>query len=398
VTTAMSFLAPGVYREDVFPGPAGGRPTGVPAFLGLAAEGPPEAPRLLTLATQFATQFGGPVPGGYLAYAVHGYFQNGGDRCYVIRVAAPTEAALRRGLAALAPLDDFDLVSAPDVMHPLRPDDVRPDLGEAQRQQAALLEYCDRGLAPSGGAGVGGRAMVLLDAPPGADPAGVLRARDALRGTNGALYYPWVRVQGGPEWSGGFVPPSGHVAGVYARSDRQTGVHKAPANEGLHGVLDVEAHLTDAEQAALNPRGVNCLRVFPGRGIRVWGARTLSREPAWTYVSVRRVFLTVARWVEGSMAGAAFEPQDARRWARLSREVTAYLYDLFQRGALRGSTPGEAFYVKCDAETNPPDVRALGQVVTEVGVAPAVPNEFVVVRIVHGAGGVTITGLDESGQ
>jgi len=163
-------------------------------------------------------------------------------------------------------------------------------------------------------------------------------------------------------------------------------VHKAPANEELEGVVDLAVHLTDADQAQLNPVGVNALRAFPGRGIRVWGARTLSRNAAWTYVNVRRLFLTATRWIELSLADAVFEPHDTRLWNRITRELTTYFEGLFRAGALRGRTAAEAFFVKCDGETNPPEVRETGRVVTVIGLAPAVPNEFVVVRIIHGAG------------
>jgi phage tail sheath protein FI len=179
---------------------------------------------------------------------------------------------------------------------------------------------------------------------------------------------------------------------VYARTDQRIGVHKAPANDVLQGVLDLEVNLTDAQQDRLNPEGINCLRAFPGRGIRVWGARTLSRDPAWTYVNVQRLFLTAGRWIERNMSSAVFEPNDPRLWARVGRELTAYFNDLLRRGALRGRTPQEAFYVKCDAETNPPEVRDAGMVVTEIGLAPALPGEFVVLRVIHGASGVSIAG------
>jgi phage tail sheath protein FI len=149
--------------------------------------------------------------------------------------------------------------------------------------------------------------------------------------------------------------------------------------------------LTDALQAALNPIGVNAIRAFPGRGIRVWGARTLSSQAAWTYVSVRRIFLTAIRWIERNLGGVAFEPNDPQLWNRIGRELRVYFTALFRAGALQGRTPAEAFYVKCDAETNPPEVREAGRVVTEIGLAPASPNEFVVVRIIHGVGGVGAT-------
>ncbi len=160
----------------------------------------------------------------------------------------------------------------------------------------------------------------------------------------------------------------------------------------LNGVLDLALDLTDAQQGDLNPRGINCLRVLRGRGIRVWGARTLSEEAAWRYVNVRRLFLTAGRWIERHLAAVTFEPHDRRLWARIVRELTVYFTDLAQRGALKGATAQEAFYIKCDDETNPLAVREAGQVVTEIGLAPSVPQEFVVVRILHGSSGISISG------
>ncbi|MGH9892024.1 MAG: phage tail sheath family protein, partial [bacterium] len=149
--------------------------------------------------------------------------------------------------------------------------------------------------------------------------------------------------------------------------------------------------LTDGEHGRLNERGVNCLRAFPGRGIRVWGARTLSDDPAWTYINARRLFVTVGRRLERLMQDVTFAPNDIRSWVRIMRELTAYFDDLFRQGALKGRTAEEAFFVKCDGETNTPEVRDAGMVVTEIGLAPATPGEFIVVRVIHGPSGVTIT-------
>jgi phage tail sheath protein FI len=272
-------------------------------------------------------------------------------------------------------LDTVDLVCAPDIMR---------NSTQVTALQQRVLDHCDKA----------GDRFAILDSLPDADAQRVLEQRQGLKGANGALYFPWIRVPGGPASTQGFVPPCGHVAGVYARSDGRTGVHKAPANEELAGVLDLAVNLTDAQQGPLNQAGVNCLRAFPGRGIRVWGARTLAgqEQAEWTYVSVRRLFLTAGRWIERAVAGFVFEPNDFRLWVRVERELGAYLSDLFRRGALKGGTEEEAFYVKCDAETNPPEVREAGLVVTEIGLAPASPNEFVVVRLIHGASGVTIAG------
>lgn len=396
-----TYRTPGVYREDIFPAPAAELRTGVPAFLGYAGEASREADRVpfyqpwpLTLWPQFVRHFGQPGPDSYLAYTVRGFFENGGELCYVVRLdeKASVQKGLEDGLAALEPLDTIDLVCVPDLATLA---EAKPE--EVCRLQRQVLAHCDK---------LGDR-FAILDSQRGDDPEKIKKRPDELRqggvsGTNGALYFPWIGL-GGLDDTGRrtvrYVPPCGHVAGVYAACDEQVGVHKAPANEELAGVLDLQFKLTDAQQADLNPVGVNCLRAFPGRGIRVWGARTLAnpeQDQAWIYVNVRRLFLTAGRWIERAVAGVVFEPNDVRLWVRLERELSAYFSDLFRRGALKGSTEEEAFYVKCDAETNPPGVREAGQVVTEIGLAPASPNEFVVVRLIHGASGLTITGPSRS--
>jgi hypothetical protein len=187
-----------------------------------------------------------------------------------------------------------------------------------------------------------------------------------------------------------YVPPCGHVAGVYARTDEHVGVFKAPANEEVLGAINLETNVDSRAHDELNPGGVNCLRAFAGRGIRVWGARTLSREAPWRYVNVRRQFLTINRWVALNTTWAAFEPNAVRLWVRISRELGEHLETLWRGGALKGDTRDEAFYVKCDEETNPPETREAGRVVTEVGLALVAPAEFVVVRIFHRAGATVV--------
>jgi hypothetical protein len=410
--------APGVRLEYI---PGASRPglrTGVPAFLGIAgAQSPTPANEPVELArwADFAARFGPAVEGGYLAAAVKAFFRNGGETCRVVRVAEGADTRqqgenLRAALDSLRGIDGVDLVCAPDLMRPvvrllIEAGSRAVTREEMDRARAAavlsqhdVVAHCDRA----------GDRMAILDAPPGATIAELRRLYGPRPGdeplvppapevppplvsANAAVYHPWLRPdEGGAGWAGR-VPPCGHVAGVYARSDGHTGVHKAPANESLDGVLDVEQAVDDAAQAELNPRGVNCIRAFPGRGVRVWGARTLAPAP-WEYVPVRRVFLTLGRWIARAMPAVAFEPNGPLLWARIGREVTAYLAGLYRRGALQGRVPGEAFYVRCDAGTNPPEVREAGVVVTEIGLAPAVPNEFVVVRFTHGAGGVDLAG------
>jgi uncharacterized protein len=193
-----------------------------------------------------------------------------------------------------------------------------------------------------------------------------------------------------------FVPPSGHLAGTYARTDVRTGVHKAPANEILEGVLKLELDFSDDEQEPLNEAGVNCLRSFAGRGTRVWGARTLSGQPDGLYVNVRRLILTLTRWIRQNMNDLVYEGNSPFLWERVSQRLSAHCRDLFDRGALMGNSPAEAFFVKCDAETNTLESREAGQVIALVGLAPAIPAEFVVVRITQSASATAVTGLNVS--
>ncbi len=375
-----AYKTPGVYRKDKFLTPSAKLPTAVPVFLGLTQKSPgaPHAPDLFSLVRldEFEQKFGNPIVSNYLIHAVRGFFGNGGRLCYVVPLEAATHQKLGEALAALKSWDEIDLICAPDIMKTSE---------SVTALQQLLLDHCDKT----------DDRFAILDSVKGADPAAaenkVLAQRQNLNAANGALYYPWVRVTDGPP-DKNLVPPCGHIAGIYARSDQRVGVHKAPANEIVEGVLDLEFVLTNSDQEGLNPQGINCLRVFPGRGIRVWGARTLSKEPDWTYVNVRRLFLTAGRWIERNLTAAAFEPNDPKLWYRITRELTAYFNTLFEQGALKGRTAQEAFYVKCDAETNPSEVRNLGMVVTNVGLAPGVPGEFVEIRIIHGAEGITITG------
>jgi phage tail sheath protein FI len=366
------YQAPGVYPQDVFPPPAPGLLTGVPAFLGYAELGLPGRPQ---------AQFGAPRAGGFLASAVRGFFENGGLLCYVVRLSerATAQAGLQAGLAALEAVESVDLLCAPDIMMSASLT-ASPDVDAVTDLQAEVLADCQR---------TGGR-FAILDAVLNGGPDTVETQASTLASRDGALYHPWLLGASGSDGTPSYLPPCGHVAGIYSRSDQQAGVHKAPANEAVDGVLDLRVNLTDGEIGRLYASGVNCLRALPGRGIRVWGARTLSDDTDWQSISARRVFLTTGRWLEQFLAQLAYEPNDVRLWVRIMRELTAYLDGLFQHGALRGRTPEEAFFVKCDSETNPPEVTEAGMVVTVVGVALTAPAEFIVVRIIHGASGVSI--------
>ncbi|MFP2903807.1 phage tail sheath family protein [Pyxidicoccus sp. 3LFB2] len=363
---------PGVYISQEWREPRPPPSTGVPALLGYV-EGHKAlpAPRRLTHPAQLDTEFAGLKPDAALAAAVRGFFENGGQQCQVVPLGEAQ--TLKAGLEALLNEDAIDLVCAP-CLPPLDAQEGLP------RAQVRLLEFCARR----------GDCFALLDSPqPGtsvkAAEESVLEARKLLAqrapdSSLGAIYYPWIRVAGTPD----FIPPCGHIAGLFARVDRKYGFGKAPANEVLAGALELAGTLLEPGQ--LNDAGINALRALPGRGIRVMGARTLSDVAAWRSISVRRLFLALRRRLMRELAWVAFEPNDLRLWLRLQREVGVILEDLFQRGALKGSTPEEAFYVKCDAENNPPAVREQGGVIVEVGLAPATPREFLVLRLVQREG------------
>ena len=206
----------------------------------------------------------------------------------------------------------------------------------------------------------------------------------------GALYWPWIKVFDPIAGQARFVPPSGHIAGIWARNDDTRGVWKAPANEVIRGAISLELQLTKSEQDQLNPVGIDCIRAFPGRGIRVWGARTLSSDPAWRYVNVRRLFNYIEESVIGGTQWVVFEPNDMALWQRVRRTINAFLVRTWRDGALLGATPQEAFYVKCDSETNPSEVIDAGQLVVEIGIAPVKPAEFVIFRIAQFSGGTSL--------
>lgn len=388
---------PGVYWQDLFAPPEPPFLTGIPVFLGyIPGERAPEegkTPQLLTLWTHFAETFGPPQTAGsqdglFLAHAVRGFFENGGLFCYVVQLNEGDKAltALCDSLKAVAYLDAIDLICVPDLVGSAalrHASEAGVDEATAITMlQNEVLDHCQD---------LGNR-FAILDALKTTDSSSVKQQAAALDSDMGAIYHPWVRVSNSPGGNGAslYVPPCGHVAGIYARSDQQVGVHKAPANERVYGTLDIRVNPTHAEIGQLNRQGVNTLAAFPGRGIRIWGARTLSPDPIWIHINVRRFFVTVSRWLERFMTNLAFEANDIRLWLRITREISAYCTDLFRHGLLKGHTATQAFYVKCDSETNPAAVIDAGMVVAEVGLAPVAPSEFITVRIIHGDSGVRV--------
>jgi phage tail sheath protein FI len=287
------------------------------------------------------------------------------------------DVARRRGMGGLAAVDEITMVVMPDIMTLAAEngDDV-----QVRDLQGKMIAHCENA----------GDRMAILDAPPNLLPQEVLEWRMNTAGYDSkfaALYYPWIEVMNPLTNQPMMIPPSGHVAGLWCRTDATRGVHKAPANEVVMGANGLGFQVTQAEQGGLNKVGINCIRAFPGRGIRVWGARTMSSDPEWRYINVRRLFNFVSESIMEGTQWSVFEPNDQKLWIQLRIAATNFLTRVWSDGALFGSTPAQAFYVKCDSETNPPEVIEAGQVICEIGIAPVKPAEFVVFRLSQFSGG-----------
>jgi uncharacterized protein len=292
------------------------------------------------------------------------------------------DSSTRSGLGALESIDGVTMVAMPDVMAAYQHGFL--DLERVQVVQQALIDHCER---------MGDRVAVL-DPPPGLNAQQVKDWRVERAGYDSkfaTLYWPWIKVYDPGTGATDFVPPSGAIAGIWGRNDDTRGVHKAPANEVVRGAVDLEINVTRGEHDQLNPVGINVIRAFPGRGIRVWGARTLSSDPAWRYLNVRRLFNYMEASIFQGTQWVVFEPNDLDLWQRVKRTISSFLLGLWRDGALFGATPAQAFYVKCDAETNPPDVVDRGQLIVEIGVCPVKPAEFVIFRLSQFSGGGDVT-------
>jgi uncharacterized protein len=277
----------------------------------------------------------------------------------------------RRGLGGLVAIEDISMICIPDLMAIATGEDKDTTLLDIQGK---VIAHCE----------TMANRVALLDTPPDMSPKEALAWRVSTVGYDSkqaTLYYPWLEVMDPLSGFPTLVPPCGHVAGVWAHTDRTRGVHKAPANEAIRAITGLGYRITSVEQEELNRSGLNCIRPFPARGIRVWGARTLSSDPEWRYLNVRRLFNHISDSIMRGTQWAVFEPNDERLWIQLQIAVGNFLTIQWRSGALFGSTPDQAFYVKCDSETNPPEMIEAGQVVTEVGIAPVKPAEFVVFRI-----------------
>jgi phage tail sheath protein FI len=310
---------------------------------------------------------------------------SGGTAVTAVRVTADDyvgNSADRTGFAGLEAVDEVTMLSVPDVMAAYQRGII--DLEAVQAVQLAMIAHCE----------LMGDRVAILDAPPALNAQQVKEWRVDKAGYDSkyaALYWPWIKVFDPLKGQGLMIPPCGHMAGIWARSDDTRGVHKAPANEVVRGAITLELQITKGEHDQLNPSGINCIRAFPGRGVRVWGARTISSDPEWRYLNVRRLFNFVEESILEGTQWVVFEPNDPRLWDAVKRNVSAFLRRVWRDGALFGTTAGEAFFVKCDAENNTQDTIDIGQLIIDVGIAPVKPAEFVVFRIAQFAGGAAVS-------
>jgi phage tail sheath protein FI len=225
--------------------------------------------------------------------------------------------------------------------------------------------------------------FAVIDCNPNTAPGDAsLDPRSVIQDTEyAAFYYPWLTILDPQTNAPRNVPPGGYAVGVYARTDNARGVFKAPANEVVEEVIKLEQSVNDNQQFTLNPRGVNCIRSFAGRGIRIWGARTMSSDGLWKYVSVRRLFIFLERSIYEGTQWVVFEPNDQRLWARVKDSVRLFLRTQWRQGALMGATEDQAFFITCDTSTMTPDDILNGRLICEIGIAPVRPAEFVIFRI-----------------
>jgi len=372
-------LFPGVYVEEIPSSgkPIEGVPTGTATMVGVTESGL-DHPLLVTSFAAFAGEFGAAVSpspdlrdkwasdqeGGQwwnFPLAVKGFFENGGQRLYVKRIC-------RANLNDLT-VDDF--VSAIDSLNEVEGASLCLAPGVwSPKVHDALIKRCETRRD----------CFTILDPPNNLDVTGIRNFRRRFNTSFAALYYPWIEVAG---LDGGStqIGASAHVAGIYARVDESRGVHKAPANEVITGINKIAADVTTADQNLLNPEGINALRSFPGAGNRVWGARTLSTDPEWKYVNVRRLFIFLEDSIDKGTEWVVFEPNNDPLWAKVRQNITSFLTRVWRDGALQGVTPEEGFFVKCDRSTMTQDDIDQGRLVCLIGVAPIKPAEFVIFRI-----------------
>lgn len=364
--------------------------TNTTAFIGTASQGPVLQPTPVDNWDEYIDIFGNFDSNSCLSQAVYCYFLNGGQKAYIVRVVqvspvvnnkiisrytaswgnTSNSASILNYTTALSALEKVDGVSL--VAIPGQTD---------QAAQSALIRHCEKMKY----------RFAILDSIDGAGVSGsgsVQEQSNKLTSSGGfaALYYPWIKIRNPITQTEICVPPSGAVAGLYAQNDLERGVWKAPANMPVIGVVGLARSVDDNEQNALNSSGVNAIRSFPGRGYLVWGARTLAMNSAaseWKYINVRRLASFAEESISSGTQWAQFEPNNEALWAEVSNSAYNFLYQLWTNGALQGSYPDDAFFVKCDRTTMTQYDIDNQRLVCLVGIAATRPDEFTIFYISH---------------
>ncbi|HEY7160460.1 MAG TPA: phage tail sheath C-terminal domain-containing protein [Acidobacteriota bacterium] len=317
--------------------------TSTTGFLG-TTEKKPTSLEVVTSWSQFQNDYGGYISGSYLPYAVNGFFANGGQRCYIAD-----------DLDGLQDIDEVSIINAPNA-------DVD--------QVLAVIGHCEKQ-----------NCFAIVDGDSVGD-FGSIKPREKYGASKfAACYYPWLKIVETESGAGKFVPPGGSVAGIFARNDIEHGVYKAPANQIVIGATDLQLQISQSQTETLSDQGVNAIRLFPGRGIVLWGARTLSTNSEWKYVNVRRLMIFIENSIEKGTQWVVFEPNNEILWANVRAAIEDFLITLWRNGGLAGIKPEQAFFVKCDRTTMTQDDIDNGKLICLIGIAPVKPAEFVIFRI-----------------
>lgn len=369
--------------------------TSTAAFIGTAPTGPVLTPTLVTSWNEYKALFGNFDSTYFLSGAVYAYFQNGGKRAYIVRVApaaAPSPAAssapllkprivsqneylasvnkaipvmnYASALAALEKVHGISLVAIPG----------QTDLSA----QTALIRHCEKMLY---------RFAILDSNYPAGDSGGtsVQEQINKLSSAKGyaALYYPWINIQDPVSGKPVCIPPSGAIAGLYVRNDIERGVQQTPSNITVNGVLSLERNITQNEQDQFDLSGINVIRYFSGRGYLVWGSKTLSKDSVWKIINVRRLCMNMEESISKGTEWTVFEPYNEALWARMTSVVDNFLERMWANSALQGDRPEKAYFVKCNRTTMTQSDINNGQLICQIGIAAAKPGDFVIIRVSH---------------
>lgn len=345
---------PGIFVEEISTQqkPIEGVSTSTAAFLGETQMGA-TTPTLVTSWLEFQTLLGDNFGADkYLPYAVEGFFLNGGKRCYICKV---TNSDYASTLSKLETVEEVSIIYSPNA---------QAVAGLAD----ALISHCERLRS----------RFAIFDSLKGQDSSIVTKTHES---SFAAMYYPWIYVKQSKTRQMFLVPPGGHVAGIYARSDIEKGVHTAPANQIIKGAVDLELTMKSYQQDNLSLQSINCIRKFEGRGTRVWGARTLSSDPEWKYVNVRRLMIYLEQSIKNGTTWVTFEPNNAVTWAKVKAQTENFLTQTWEGGMLMGTSAKEAYFVRCDQTTMNQNDLDNGRINILIGVAVTKPAEFIILRI-----------------